>query len=67
MSVVQIQAACKYCGGPMLFTKQGTGHILHLLLSVVTVGLWLPVWLGCGVMNAFRPFRCVGCGKAKLR
>ena len=20
-------------------------HILHLLLSVVTVGLWLPVWL----------------------
>ena len=22
-----------------------TNHILHLLLSVVTLGLWLPVWL----------------------
>ena len=24
-------------------------HILHLLLSVVTVGLWLPVWLLVGL------------------
>lgn len=24
-----------------------TNHILHLLLSVVTFGLWLPVWLLC--------------------
>ena len=22
-----------------------TNHILHLLLSIVTFGLWLPIWL----------------------
>ncbi len=24
--------------------KAKTNHILHLLLSLVTMGLWLPVW-----------------------
>ncbi len=22
-----------------------TAHILHLILSLITVGLWIPVWL----------------------
>lgn len=26
-------------------------HVLHLLLSLVTVGLWLPIW-GIAAMNA---------------
>lgn len=25
--------------------KRKTNHILHLLLSVITCGLWLPIWL----------------------
>ena len=25
--------------------KRRVNHILHLLLSLVTFGLWLPVWL----------------------
>jgi len=28
-----------------------TSHVLHLLLSVITVGLWLPIWLLCGISN----------------
>lgn len=28
-----------------------TSHILHLLLSVVTAGLWLPVWVLVAVSN----------------
>ena len=24
---------------------QNTSHILHLILSVITVGLWVPVWI----------------------
>jgi Na+-transporting NADH:ubiquinone oxidoreductase subunit NqrC len=24
---------------------QNTSHILHLILSVITVGLWVPVWM----------------------
>lgn len=29
-----------------------TNHILHLLLSVVTAGIWLPLWLLIGLNNA---------------
>ena len=28
-----------------------TSHILHLIMSVITAGLWLPVWLLCGISN----------------
>lgn len=27
-------------------------HVLHLLLSVITVGLWIPVWLLVSVSHA---------------
>lgn len=33
-------------------SRQRTNNILHLLLSVVTAGLWLPVWLLIAVNNA---------------
>jgi len=29
-----------------------TSHILHLLLSVITAGLWIPVWLLVGINNS---------------
>ncbi|MDJ0924292.1 MAG: hypothetical protein QNJ77_06985 [Acidimicrobiia bacterium] len=28
-----------------------TNHVLHLILSVVTMGLWLPVWLILVILN----------------
>jgi len=35
---------------------KNNNHILHLLLSVVTAGLWIPVWILCcvsrGLTNA---------------
>ena len=32
-------------------SKPKTNHVLHLLLSVFTLGLWLPVWLIIAVSN----------------
>ncbi|MEV5084371.1 hypothetical protein AB0K74_38205 [Streptomyces sp. NPDC056159] len=29
----------------VLVKGKGTTHILHLILSVITAGLWIPVWL----------------------
>jgi hypothetical protein len=29
-------------------------HVLHLLLSVVTFGLWLPVWIGVAAFGGGR-------------
>jgi hypothetical protein len=32
-----------------------TNHILHLLLTVFTAGLWLPVWIGVAAFGGGRP------------
>jgi len=36
----------------MLSKKKKTSHVLHLLLSVVTAGLWVIIWILVGVSNA---------------
>ena len=33
--------------------KKNTMHVLHLLLSLISGGLWLIVWIICGVSNHF--------------
>jgi hypothetical protein len=35
-----------------LKAKHKTNHILHLILSVITVGLWLPVWVLVAISNS---------------
>ena len=32
--------------------KKKTSHVLHLLLSVLTGGLWLVMWALCSIANA---------------
>ena len=32
--------------------KKKTSHVLHLLLSVITGGLWLVIWALCSIANA---------------
>lgn len=32
--------------------KKPTNHVLHLLLSIITVGLWIPVWIIVSISNA---------------
>ena len=34
-----------------MVARKPVNHILHLLLSVVTLGLWLPVWLLVGIFG----------------
>ena len=29
-----------------------TRHLLHLVLSVLTAGLWIPIWILCAISNA---------------
>ncbi len=61
-----MQRHCPVCQQYRLFAKQNPSHVVHLLLSVVTLGLWLPIWILCGIANAFEPFRCTACGQGKL-
>lgn len=32
--------------------KYRTSHLLHLVLSIITAGLWVPVWLLVTISNA---------------
>lgn len=31
--------------------RKKTNHLLHLILTLVTVGLWLPVWIIVAIVN----------------
>ena len=33
------------------FVVKGPNHVLHLLLTIITFGLWLPVWLIIALRN----------------
>ena len=57
----QTMQYCEICQKPTMHLKDATNHILHLLLSVVTGGVWLVVWL----LIWLKPKRsqCTVCGK----
>ena len=52
----------------VLAEKQTPNHVLHLILSVVTMGFWLPVWLivGLGTDLFGGGFKCPSCGARTL-
>lgn len=65
MAVKQSSSYCHTCQRQSLFQKPGINHLLHLILSVLTLGLWLFVWLILAMINAGKPERCVTCGMSK--
>ena len=36
----------------LLSKKKSTSHVLHLILSLVTVGFWVPVWILVTLSNS---------------
>jgi hypothetical protein len=62
VSVKQSSAYCHVCQRQSLFQKPRINHVLHLILSIVTLGLWLIVWLILGIINASKSPRCTTCG-----
>ena len=55
---------CKQCARPSKLERKGTSHILHLLLTICTAGLWLIVWFGSSVK--FGGWRCHQCGSTNV-
>lgn len=63
MAVVQSSAWCATCRRQTLHTKERINHVLHLILSVLTAGIWaLFVWLPLGMKNSASRTRCSVCG-----
>jgi hypothetical protein len=55
---------CKKCDHQTLhiFQETSCNHILHLLLSIVTCGLWLPIWLMAALSTRSETPSCTTCG-----
>lgn len=49
----------------VLAERQTPNHVLHLLLSVVTAGLWLPVWFLVTIFGS-GAYKCPSCGARTL-
>lgn len=63
MSVVETSTYCSTCQRHTLHHKQRVNHVLHLILSVLTAGLWAVfVWLPLGAKNSATRMRCTVCG-----
>lgn len=52
---------CKRCQKHTLVQRPSTNHVLHLLLTIVTAGLWLIIWMLSIVKIG--GWRCTQCGK----
>ena len=62
MAQIHSQSFCRTCGRPTLHTKNGTNHILHLLLTLVTCGCWVVIWALDGLCHMVTRPRCTQCG-----
>jgi len=60
MSHIRGSAFCKSCHAQVLTAQDAPNHILHLLLSVLTAGMWIPIWFLLAVLPGAR--RCTRCG-----
>ena len=49
MAHEQAMGSCAGCGAPTMHIQQKPNHVLHLLLSIFTLGLWIPIWVLVGL------------------
>ena len=56
---------CGQCQQRVKVARKGINHILHLLLTIVTAGLWLFIWVLIAI--ARDPWRCDQCGSKSVK
>lgn len=61
-SRVGFTAYCPHCRMETLFTHLKVANRRHLILSILTGGLWIVVWLAVLLGRLLRPWRCSVCG-----
>ncbi len=63
MAYSELLATCHGCDQRRTFRRHNPSHLLHLMLTLLLSGLWLPVWIIAAIYRG--PYRCRACG-AKL-
>ncbi len=65
MKMAKIKSGfCKECQERTKLEKGGASHIPHLIMTILTGGLWLIIWLFACVTGQWR---CSVCGSNKLK
>lgn len=62
MATNQVMHYCKCCKGMRMHLQPSTSHVLHLLMSLLTLGIWIIVWALSAMANASQK-TCSVCGK----
>jgi len=55
-------ARCAVCDKECAFFEVQINHPLHLILMIITLGIWLPVYLSIIIRKLIRPWKCGCCG-----
>lgn len=53
---------CSNCGTRRRTRKKTCNHVLHLILSIITAGLWVIIWIFEVITDASTKYNCVECG-----
>ena len=52
---------CENCKKVTLHIKQRINHILHLILTIITFGTWIFIWICIALFTSGTP-QCSKCG-----
>lgn len=53
---------CLHCQKNVLAQSNKPNHLLHLVLTILTMGVWGVVWL-CLTLLSIGNYRCTQCGQ----
>lgn len=56
----QSQGWCRYCGKYVLTQRPTRNHLLHFLITILSCGAWVFVWLILAICTP--AWRCSKCG-----
>lgn len=65
MGIQKKRMFCEEEVAMVLAERQTPNHILHLLLSVITAGFWIPIWILVALLGS-GAYRCPRCGAKTL-
>lgn len=66
MGVQQSGRFCKRCDQHTLHMRHTFSAGWGILLTLLTAGLFLLIWVPIMFMDSLRPWRCQSCGKGRM-
>ena len=62
MATNHVMHFCKRCARTTPHFQPATSHVLHLLMCVLTLGLWVGIWILSALANVSQK-TCGTCGR----